>query len=84
MNDHLRELWPHTRRSLRQRTLVTQAMEVVASASGRRGQQHVEVCAAALLGTHAQWARLMHFGGLQGPPSRWADELVRTALRICL
>jgi len=83
MNDHLRELWPHVPRRMKQRTLVTQARELVEQVAGAGIRpERLELATAALLGTFAQWARLIHFGGLPGPPSQWVDEMTRLALRI--
>lgn len=85
VNDHLRELWPQVNKRMRARTLVTQARELVQAVGGPdMAGDRLELATAALLGTFAQWARLLHFGGLPGPATRWTDEMTRLALRIIL
>jgi len=83
INDQLRELWPHVPKRMRNRTLVTQAYELVSAVSGDTSpSQRADLAVAALLGTFSQWARLMHFGELPGPPASWIPELTRAAMRI--
>jgi AcrR family transcriptional regulator len=83
VNDHLRELWPHVPKRMKQRTLVSQARELVEQVAGPGIRaERLDLATAALLGTFAQWARLVHFGGLPGPASHWVDEMTRLAMRI--
>jgi len=68
---------------MKQRTMVTQARGLVEQVAGAGIRpERLDLATAALLGTFAQWARLIHFGGLPGPPSQWVDEMTRLALRI--
>ncbi|APR77021.1 Transcriptional regulator, TetR family protein [Minicystis rosea] len=85
VNDHLRELWPGSRTKLIGLSLVTQTRALVREVRG--GRPHPisdDLATATLLGALGQWSRELYFHALEGPPSRWREELVHVATRIVL
>jgi TetR/AcrR family transcriptional regulator, repressor of fatR-cypB operon len=85
LSDSSRVLWPKAGPKVRQRTMISLAISLVAQAPKtrrtprtRRRASHVDphVAAASLQGTIEQLARMIQVGGAPGPATRWKADLV--------
>jgi AcrR family transcriptional regulator len=83
LNDHLRALWPTVGPGLRPRTIPAQArgLLAVAEREGRR-LDAPKLLVVALVGTLAQFARMVHFSELPRPASRHRADLVAILQRL--
>jgi AcrR family transcriptional regulator len=84
LNDHLRTLWPHVATAIRRHTIVGQARALMLEArkEGRMALVDPEIAAAAVVGTLAQCARMIHFGGLRRPAIEWRRPLTTLIAKI--
>jgi len=85
LSDSSRVLWPKAGPKVRQQTMISLAISLVAQAPKtrraprtRRRASHVDprVVAASLQGTIEQLARMIQVGVAQGPATRWKADLV--------
>lgn len=77
--DSARVLWPKASASVRRKTMIGLARQLVAEASRVRGPRAVidaDVAAACVQGTLAELARMIQIGVVPGPARRWHDGLV--------
>jgi AcrR family transcriptional regulator len=83
LNDHLRALWPTVGPALRPRTFPAQARRLLGAAE-REGRLHgpPKLVLLALVGTLAQFARMIHFGELPRPAARQRVALVSILQRL--
>jgi AcrR family transcriptional regulator len=85
VQDFLRELWPRLPQAARRRSILKLVGALVER--GMRegavvGYRSPDVPVAALLGLLAQFARMLHFGEIEGPPARHRDELRMAVTRM--
>lgn len=86
VQDTLPHLWPQVPATLRQRTVITTARDLLHRRPPREtlaAGAAAELRVVALLGLLAQLARTLHQGALPGPAGRWLPE-VRTLARRML
>jgi TetR/AcrR family transcriptional regulator, repressor of fatR-cypB operon len=85
LSDSARVLWPKAGSTVRRRTMISLAREVMSEGPRpRRGAPHVnpDVAAASLQGTLAELARMLKVGVIQGPAIRWHADLVALFRRV--
>jgi hypothetical protein len=79
LSDSSRVLWPKSRASVREQTMIGLARSLVAEApQSRRGAfaANRDVLAASLQGTLAELGRMIQVGVIEGPAKRWRSALV--------
>lgn len=82
VQDHLREMWPRTSRSLRRKSLVRLVERFVGqgqSAGAVRGDVGPALLSTALMGFLVQFARVFYFGEIKGRALDRLDEVERIA-----
>src|SRR5262249_2970307 len=78
LSDSARVLWPKAGPTVRRRTMIGLARDVMSLAPrSRRGARAIspDIAAASLQGTLAELARMLQVGVVPGPAVRWKSDL---------
>jgi AcrR family transcriptional regulator len=83
LSDSARELWPRASARVHRQTMIGLARSLVRSASPTaQPAARVDVAAAAVQGTIAELARMIHVGVVAGPAARWQSATVALLRRV--
>lgn len=85
VQDALRELWPRLPASARRRSILRTLRELFERGireGAVGGYRSPAVPVAAVVGSTAQLARMVHFGEIEGPAHRWKGELELALTRM--
>jgi AcrR family transcriptional regulator len=85
VQEHLRALWPRVSRKTRARSLVGLIRNILSSGveeGAVSADANLDLLGASIVGTLAQFARLLYFGEFKKPASKYAVEIAAMLHRI--